>query len=83
MCTLFIRPTEGGKRRRGTKKATLVVGLILNTKGHPQYAKIQRVPNVQGKTLRVLTEKTLKSDTMIHTDGFSSYQVLSGRWGEV
>lgn len=72
MMLFFGAPTEGSNRGRRTEKATVVVGLSLNTNGHPQYAKMQRVPNVQSKTLKGLAEKALKSGAVIHTDGFRS-----------
>lgn len=79
----FGAPTEGSKRGRGTEKATVVVGLSLHANGHPQYAKMQVVPNVQGKTLKGLAEKALKPGATIHTDGFRSYQALSDKGFDV
>lgn len=47
----FGAPTEGGKRGRGTEQTKVHVGISLNSKGHPQYIKMEVIPDVKGATL--------------------------------
>lgn len=75
----FGAPTEGGKRGRGTEKATVVIGLSLSAAGHPQYVKMKMVPDVCGKTLKAFAADALEEGSAIHTDGFSSYQSLKDK----
>lgn len=75
----FGAPTEGGKRGRGTDKATVVVGLSLTSSGHPEYVKMQVIPDVSGETLKDFAEDALAPHAEIHCDGYRSYQSLTDK----
>ena len=72
----FGAPAEGGKRGRGTDKAKVVIGLSLNKQGHPLFVKMQVVADLTGATLLDFTKKCIKPGTVIHSDGFRSYNAL-------
>jgi transposase-like protein len=73
----FGAPTSNGKRGRGTDKTVVLVGLSLNEKGHPQYAKMQVSPNVQGETIASFAEENIEQGATIASDGYASYRILS------
>lgn len=72
----FGAPTEGGKRGRGTEKTTVLVGLSLNEKGHPQYVKMEVVPDVKGTTLVKFANASIEAGSTINSDAYRSYQAL-------
>lgn len=73
----FGAPTSNGKRGRGTDKAVVLVGISLNEKGHPQYAKMQVASNVKGETIASFAEKSLDPGATVASDGYSSYRILA------
>ncbi len=73
----FGAPTSNGKRLRGTDKSVVLVGLSLNEKGQPQYAKMQVVQNVQSETVSAFTINNAEQGARIASDGYSSYKVLA------
>lgn len=73
----FGAPTSNGKRGRGTDKSVVLVGLSLNEKGHPQYAKMQVVPNVQSETVFAFAGETIEHGAAVSSDGYSSYKILA------
>lgn len=75
----FGAPTEGGKRGRGTEKATVVIGLSLSSMGHPKYVKMRVVPNMSAGVLKSFAQTALKTGATIHSDGYSSYQSLAAQ----
>jgi transposase-like protein len=73
----FGAPTEGGKRGRGTDQAKVLVGLSLNEKGHPQYLKMEVIPDVKGTTLIEFAHRTIESGSVINSDAYRSYNALA------
>lgn len=75
----FGAPTSNGKRGRGTDKSVVLVGLSLNEKGHPQYAKMQVAPNVKGETVASFAEENMEPGATVASDGYSSYNILADK----
>lgn len=75
----FGAPTSNGKRGRGTDKSVVLVGLSLNEKGRPQYAKMQVSPNVKGETVTAFAQENIQQGAYIASDGYVSYKILSKR----
>jgi len=73
----FGAPTSNGKRGRGTDKTVVLVGLSLNEKGYPGYAKMQVSPDVKGKTVETFAEENIEPGATIASDGYASYNILS------
>jgi transposase-like protein len=73
----FGAPTEGGKRGRGTEQTKVLVGLSLNEKGHPQYVKMEVVPDVKGITLVEFASRALQPGSQINSDAYHSYRALA------
>jgi transposase-like protein len=70
------RPPVGTvpKRGRGTSKTKVVVAVSLNKEGQPQYAKMRVVENFKAKTVEQFMYDNVKMNSVITTDGFSSYR---------
>jgi len=62
------------KRGRGTSKTKVIVAVSLNKAGHPQYAKMRVVENFKAKTVEQFMFDNVKINSVITTDGFSSYR---------
>lgn len=75
--TFFGAPTEGGKRRRGTKQTPVIVTLSLDKKGCPKYLKMQVIPDVKGATLVGFAQKYIEADSTISSDKYRSYLALA------
>lgn len=75
----FGTPTSNGKRGGGTDKSVVLVGLSLNEKGHPQYAKMQVAPNVKGETVASFAEENMEPGATVASDGYSSYNILADK----
>jgi transposase-like protein len=73
----FGAPDEGGKRGRGTKKASAVIALSLDEKGHPKHLRIQAVENVNGASVVEMAKEAIMPGTIIHTDGLTVYNALN------
>jgi transposase-like protein len=75
----FGAPTEGGKRGRGTEKTKVIVGLSLTPRGNPVNVKMQVVENLKQVTIANFAEQNIKERSIISTDLYRSYRVLSER----
>ena len=72
--TYFGKPKKGGKRGRGTSKIKVLVALSKDEDGKPQFAKMQVVPNLKGKTIAGFAENCIKEGTVIQSDAYRSYR---------
>lgn len=68
---------EGGKRGRGTDKSVVLVGLSLDEKRRPKFAKMQVAPDVKGETLKGFAKQNFAPGAFLTSDGFKSYKSLS------
>lgn len=76
----FFGGKAAGKRVRGSEnKAEAAVALQINAKGHPQYLKMQVIPNAKGETLLAFAEKNIIEGSTIHSDAFRSNNTLSSK----
>ena len=75
--TYFGAPAKGGKRGRGTEKTKVVVGISLNSLGHPLFAKMKVVENLKGETLLDFARNFITQGTNIVSDGLNSYRVFT------
>lgn len=67
---------EGGKRGRGTNKAKVVVGLSIDSKGRPQYVKMEVVNDLTQDTISAFAEANIENGSTISSDAYSSYRQL-------
>ena len=76
MLSKATRPPVGTvpKRGRGTSKTKVIVAVSLNKEGHPQHAKMRVVENFKAKTVEQFMYDNGKMNSVITTDGFSSYR---------
>ncbi len=74
-----LRGIINGKRGRGTEKTAVVIGLSLGEEGHPGYVRAQVIDHVDGETLGTFAEETIEKGSEIRSDGYPSYQPLSGK----
>ena len=72
----FGAPTEGGKRGRGTEQTKVMVALSLNPKGHPEYLKMEVIPDVKSVTLIDFTNRHIQPWSTINSDKYRSYRAL-------
>jgi transposase-like protein len=75
----FGAADEGGKRGRGTTKVSVLVGLSINEKGHPQYIKVEVADNMTADTVNAFVEANVVSGSTLSTDAYSSYKQLQER----
>lgn len=73
----FGGPSEDGKRGRGTSKTPAIIAVSLNEDGNPNYVKIEVVEKVNGATIVEAAKAMTEPDSVIRTDGLSSYNALS------
>lgn len=71
---------EGGKRGRGTDKSVVLVGVSLDEKRRPKYAKMRVAPNVKGETLKSFAKENFAPGAILTSDGFSSYKALENEY---
>ncbi len=71
-------PCSGGRRGRGTDKATVVVALSKTNQGIPLIAHMQVVKDLKTETLQEFLNQHLAEGTVIQCDGYSSYCGLTG-----
>lgn len=77
----FFGGKAAGKRGRGSEnKAEVAVALQINAEGHPQYLKMQVIPDAKGETLLAFAEKNIMEGSTIHSDAFRSYNALSSKY---
>ncbi len=72
--TYFGRPRKGGKRGRGTTKTKVVIAISKDENGKPQYAKMQVVPDLKGKTIGKFAKRCIEEGSMVQTDAYHSYR---------
>jgi len=72
--TYFGRPKKGGKRGRGTTKTKVVVAVSKDDKGKPEYAKMQVVPDLKGKTIGKFAKVCIEEGSVVQTDAYRSYR---------
>lgn len=74
----FFGGKAEGKRGRGSENKTqAAVALQLDGSGHPQYLKMQVIPDAKGETLLSFAEKCIDLGSTIHSDAFRSYSALT------
>lgn len=56
----------------------MLVGVSLNTQGHPRYLKMAVTPDIQGDTLKTFAETWIVPGTTVSSDAYSSYRALAG-----
>lgn len=77
----FFGGKHTGKRGRGSENKTQVaVALQLDKSGHPEYIKMQVIPDATGETLLAFAEQNITAGTAVYSDAFRSYNVLSGEY---
>lgn len=75
----FFGGKAAGKRGRGSENKTEVaVALQLDSAGHPQFLKMQSIPDTKSSTLLAFTKSNVSMGSTIHSDAFRSYNALSG-----
>ena len=73
--SFFGGPDRGGKRGRGSKKATVVIEVA--TYGDSMtYARMRKVKSVSKKEIKRIVKKDVKEKQVFKTDGFKAYGVL-------
>ena len=72
----FGSPSEDGKRGRGTSKTPAIIAVSLNEDGNPNHVKIEVVEKVNGATIAEAAKTMIEPDSVIRTDGLSSYNSL-------
>lgn len=73
----FGAPTEGGKRGRGTEQTKVLIGLSLNSQGHPLFVKFKVVSNLKSETIIEFAQNNFEPGSMICSDNYLSYRKLS------
>jgi len=72
----FGASKEGGKRGRDIKKTKVLVELSLNRHGHPQYVKMEIIPDVKGNTTVDFANCNIMERSTINSDKCRSYKAL-------
>ena len=72
----FGGASEGGKRGRGTDKTVVLVGVSLDEKRRPLFAKMKVAPNVRRETLETFAKENFSQGAFLSSDGFSSYKTI-------
>ena len=72
----FGGASDSGKRGRGTDKSVVLVGVSLDEKHRPRFAKMRVSPNVKSKTLKTFAKENFAPDAMLTSDGYRSYNAL-------
>lgn len=74
----FFGGKAAGKRGRGSENKTEVaVALQLDSAGHPQFLKMQVIPDAAGSTLLSFAQNNIIAGSTIRSDAFRSYNALS------
>ena len=73
----FGAPTSNGKRGRGTDKTVVLVGLSLDEQKNPKYVKMQVAPDIKGESVAAFAVENIEQGSVIHSDGYSSYNILT------
>lgn len=72
--TYFGKSKKGGKRGRGTTKTKVLVALSKDEDGNPQFAKMQVVPNLKGKTIAKFAKCSIAEGSVVQSDAYRSYR---------
>ena len=72
--TYIGKTKKGGKRGRGTSKIKVLVALSKDESGNPQFAKMQVVSNLKGKTIAEFVENTITAGAVVQSDAYHSYR---------
>lgn len=72
--TYLGKTKKGGKRGRGTTKTKIVVAVSKDEEGKPQYAKMQVVPDLKGKTIGKFAKDYIGEGSTVQTDAYRSYR---------
>ena len=72
--TYFGKPKKGSKRGRGTTKIKVLVALSKDESGKPQFAKMQVVPNLKGKTIAGFVKNSIVEGSTVQSDAYPSYR---------
>ena len=72
--TYFGKSKKGGKRGRGTVKTKVLVALSKDEDGKPQFAKMQVVPNLKGKTIAKFAEHSIVQGAVVQSDAYRSFR---------
>lgn len=72
----FGAPGEECKRRRGTSKAKVIVGLSINDEGHPQFLKMEVINDLKKETMAEFAHSNIESGSTISSDAYRSYREL-------
>ena len=62
-----------GKRGRGTDQDPAVVGVSLNSQGHPVYGFLEKVPNLSNETILGVLQQRVEPESTWRTDGADGY----------
>lgn len=72
--TYIGKTKKGGKRGRGTTKTKVLVAVSKDKDGKPQYAKMQVVPNLKGKTIGKFAQNAIAEGSVVESDAYHSYR---------
>jgi transposase-like protein len=72
--TYFGKPKKGDKRGRGTGKIKVLAALSKDKAGKPQFAKMQVVPNLKGRTVANFTQHSIFEGSVVQSDAYYSYR---------
>lgn len=56
------------------------MALQLDKSGHPEYLKMQVIPDATGETLLAFAEQNITVGAAIHSNAFRAYNTLSGKY---
>ena len=77
----FFGGRHEGKRGRGSEnKSQVAVALQVDGDGHPEYLKMQVIPDAKGETLLSFAEENIDEGAIIYSDAFASYHALEGNY---
>ena len=62
-----------GKRSRGTNQDPVIVGVSLNSPGHPQHIFMDAVPDLKKGTVLEVLDRRVESQGVWHSDGATVY----------
>jgi transposase-like protein len=70
----------GGKRGRGTDKAKVLIGVSVDDKGGPMFAKMELTDNLKGKTILGFAQRLVAPGSKITSDAYKSYNALADKY---
>jgi transposase-like protein len=62
-----------GKRGRGTSQDPVLVGVGIDSRGHPTSAFLEAVPDLQQETVVAALQRRVAPQGVLHTDGLAPY----------